>query len=62
MFSLFSIGTLFFCLAVLGLAGVVIFILKVGVVIQKVGEKPHIDGGTYTLDQGQEVTNKPEQR
>lgn len=59
---LFSLGTLLFCLAVFALAGVVVFILKVGVVIQKVGERPHLDGGTYTLEQGEEVTNKPERR
>ncbi len=49
------------CFAILALTGLIVFVLKVGVVIQKAGEPPHRDRGTYTIEQGREVkgTERP---
>jgi hypothetical protein len=46
------------CLVVLVLFGgltLIIFLVKIGVIVQKAGEPKHLDQGTYTLDQGREV-------
>ena len=48
----------FMVLGLLALSGVVIFLLKVGVIVQKAGERPHIDAGTYTIEQGHEVRHE----
>ena len=43
------------CFAILALSGLIVFILKVVVVVQKAGEAPHQDVGTYTIEQGREI-------
>jgi hypothetical protein len=45
----------FVVLGLLALSGVIWFLLSIGVIVQKAGEAPHIDTGTYTIDQGREV-------
>lgn len=52
--SIFWIGC-FIVMGLLALSGVIWFLLAIGVIVQKAGEAPHIDQGTYTIDQGQEV-------
>ncbi|MBM7842040.1 MULTISPECIES: hypothetical protein [Herpetosiphon] len=52
--SLFWIG----CFVILGLitiSGLIVFLLQIGVIVQKAGEAPHIDQGNYSMDQGREV-------
>ena len=46
------------CFVILGLvsiSGLIIFLLKIGVLVQKASEPPHIDHGHYSMDQGREV-------
>ncbi len=49
------------CFAILALSGLIIFVLKVGVVIQKAGEPPHQDMGTYKIEQGREIKGDEDQ-
>jgi hypothetical protein len=42
-------------LGLLGVLGIVVFILKAGTVAQKAVEPPTEDGGEYRLEQGREV-------
>lgn len=59
-------GFLVVCLIGLGLialSGTIILLIKLGVIVQKASEPPHIDHGAYSIDQGREVTNDdPPQR
>ena len=45
----------FVVVGLLALSGTIWFLLKIGVIVQKAGEAPHLDHGTYTIDQGREV-------
>lgn len=49
-------------LAVTSVAGLVVFLLKVGVVAQEATRSPHLDQGSYTLSQGREVRPEEEQK
>ncbi|WP_170206275.1 hypothetical protein [Herpetosiphon geysericola] len=52
--SLFWIGC-FVILGLISISGLIMLLLKIGVVVQKAGEAPHIDHGHYSMDQGREV-------
>ncbi|MCA0353894.1 MAG: hypothetical protein LCH85_18010 [Chloroflexi bacterium] len=52
--SLFWIGC-FVILGLLSISGLILLLLKLGVIVQKAGEPPHIDHGNYSMDQGREV-------
>ncbi len=45
-------------LIVLASSGVVILLLKLGVIFNEASKPPHLDHGTYTLDQGREVRSE----
>jgi hypothetical protein len=48
--------------AVVGGVGLVVFLLKAGVVAQEATRPPHLDQGSYTLSQGREVRPEEEQK
>ncbi len=52
--SLFWIGC-FIILGLITISGLIMLLIKIGVIVQKAGEAPHIDHGNYTMDQGREV-------
>ncbi len=58
MVSLITLIGAVLCVAVIGVgavAGVVVLLVKLGVIAKKAAEPPHIDSGSYTLDMGREV-------
>lgn len=54
-----SFTALMFCMigiAIIGtIGGVLLLLIKLGVIVQKVSEPPHIDHGNYSMDAGKEV-------
>ncbi len=52
--SLFWVFCIIF-VGLLSLSGLIWFLLSIGVIVQKSGERPHLDHGNYSMDQGREV-------
>jgi hypothetical protein len=47
-------------LGLLGMAGIVVLVLKIVAIVQKASEPPTVDqSGDYSLDQGKEVDKGP---
>lgn len=43
-------------------AGLITFLIKVGVIVRAAQQPPHIDTGNYRLNQGRDVRGEDEQR
>ena len=43
-------------------AGLITFLIKIGVIVREAQRPPHVDAGDYRLDQGREVRGEDQQR
>jgi hypothetical protein len=43
-------------------AGLITFLIKIGVIVREAQRPPHVDAGDYRLDQGHEVRGEDQQR
>ena len=63
MFELSTLLAILFGLAIIAaIPGIIILLIKLGIIVDKAGKPPHIDHGNYRLEQGQEVKDDPEDR
>ena len=58
-----AILTILIILGILiAIPGIILLLIKLGVIVDKASKPPHIDHGNYRLEQGQEVKDDSEER